>query len=236
MTVQNVGTKDAMGGALAKVVEESMRDLKEGENFTVALSGGSLPAVLEAGLSAKGDMQWGRWHVFFADERLVPLDHADSNYLACKKALFSKVPIPEANIHAVKTDLDREAAAKDYAEQVDQVVGSAGFSLLLLGMGPDGHTLSLFPKHALLGEAGVSVASLEDSPKPPPARVTLTLPVCAQARRVCFVCAGAEKAEPLRRAVKPQAGEDPRDTPARVVAEAARAVTWIVDDSAAAKL
>eukprot|EP01061_Rhynchopus_euleeides_P040777 TRINITY_DN7029_c0_g1_i2.p1 TRINITY_DN7029_c0_g1~~TRINITY_DN7029_c0_g1_i2.p1 ORF type:complete len:236 (+),score=99.94 TRINITY_DN7029_c0_g1_i2:66-773(+) len=230
--VRNAGEKAAMGKVLAEVVQESFA--KAGEKYVVALSGGSLPAVLNAGL-ADATMDWKRWHVFFADERMVPLDHKDSNYLACKEALFDKVGIPPAQVYPVRTDLTPDEAAAAYAEQIAAVAPN-GFDLLLLGMGPDGHTCSLFPKHPLLGENSKAVASIADSPKPPPSRVTLTLPVIKAARGVVFVCGGAEKADPLRRAIVPAEGESPSETPARIVADVAQSVTWIVDDAAAAKL
>ncbi|RHY38738.1 hypothetical protein DYB30_012805, partial [Aphanomyces astaci] len=108
--------------------------------------------ILEKGLSSlKDGVDFSKWHVFFADERVVPLDHADSNYLACHDALFQHLP---------------------------------RFDVILLGMGPDGHTCSLFPGHVLLNESALWVASISDSPKPPPKRITLTYPVVNNAAAV----------------------------------------------------
>lgn len=143
--------------------------------------------------------------VFYVDERVVPLDHPDSNHRACMEALFSQVQIPPDNIHAIDTslvndleelsdayekDLIREFAQKDSAR-------FPVFDLILLGMGPDGHTASLFPDHELLFEGDRWIAYLEDSPKPPPKRVTFTFPVINHAARVAFVAAGKEKVETL---------------------------------------
>ena len=231
--VRNAGAKAAMGAVLAEVVTKAFAE-RQGDKFVVALSGGSLPAVLNAGLASE-TMDWTKWHVFFADERLVPLDDKDSNHLACRDALFSKVGIPSDQIYAVQTGLPLNEAAVQYASKVDSVAAD-GFDLLLLGMGPDGHTCSLFPNHPLLGEHSTSVAPIEDSPKPPPKRVTLTLPVIKKAKKIVFVCAGAEKADPLRRCIAPAEAESAMETPARIVAEAAQSVLWIVDDAAASKL
>ena len=235
--VRNAGSKAAMGATLAAVVQEV---LAKGANadgkFVVALSGGSLPNVLREGL-ASAEVDWTKWHVFFADERLVPLDHKDSNYLACKEALFDKVPIPASQVYCIDPSLSPDAAAQDYAAKLKGVRDSLEFDLLLLGMGPDGHTCSLFPNHPLLAYGDAAVAPITDSPKPPAERVTLTLPVIKKAGAVVFVCGGAEKAEPLRRALKPAESEDPHVTPARIVREtAAGRVTWVVDDAAASKL
>eukprot|EP01059_Diplonema_ambulator_P033178 TRINITY_DN6818_c0_g1_i1.p1 TRINITY_DN6818_c0_g1~~TRINITY_DN6818_c0_g1_i1.p1 ORF type:complete len:233 (+),score=49.19 TRINITY_DN6818_c0_g1_i1:79-777(+) len=232
MSVINAGEKKDVGGALAKYVKEVMGKT-EGQ-FVVALSGGSVPAMLQSGLAGE-EVDWGRWVVFFADERMVPHDHDDSNYLACKKALFDAVGIPKEQIFTVSTDLDGDAAAAEY-EKLVQKAAPSGFDLLILGMGPDGHTCSLFPNHPLLTERSRLVAPISDSPKPPPHRVTLTFPVLEQAKNIVFVAAGAEKADPLRRALKPLPEESAADTPARIVTETNSNVTWIVDNAAAAKL
>lgn len=168
--------------------------------FTIALSGGSLPNNL-APLAQIKEIQWDKWQVFFSDERLVPLDHADSNYAACAKAFLDHVPIKREQIHTIDTSLftestkrdptaepeDKDKAEEEAMEIADeyekQLVGTfaAGnsaryptFDLILLGMGPDGHTCSLFPGHELLSESSRWVAEIEDSPKPPKRRITLT--------------------------------------------------------------
>jgi 6-phosphogluconolactonase len=179
--------------------------------------------------------------VFYADERVVPLDHSDSNHLACTNVLFSKVPIPAENIHpldpallndleelsdAYEKELIREFAQKDSAR-------FPVFDLVLLGMGPDGHTASLFPGHALLTEEDRWVAYLEDSPKPPPKRITLTYPVINHAARVVFVAAGKEKVETLTTVLdNPEAGLPS----ARVKPVFPGQLYWFVDDAASEKV
>lgn len=168
--------------------------------FTIALSGGSLPNNL-ASLTTIPDIQWDKWQVFFADERIVPIDHPDSNYAACAKAFLDKVPIKKEQIHTLNASLfleqtrtdptaeyaDKDAAenealeiADDYEQQLVSTFASGNsaryptFDLILLGMGPDGHTCSLFPGHELLSENTRWIAEINDSPKPPSRRITFT--------------------------------------------------------------
>eukprot|EP01060_Flectonema_neradi_P002131 TRINITY_DN1129_c0_g1_i1.p1 TRINITY_DN1129_c0_g1~~TRINITY_DN1129_c0_g1_i1.p1 ORF type:complete len:253 (+),score=72.37 TRINITY_DN1129_c0_g1_i1:88-759(+) len=222
-----------MGAELGKLMSQIM---KGKDKVVMALSGGSLPAVLRASLDEmKDEVNWNGVHVFMADERMVPVTHADSNFKACKEALFDHVPIPSDQLYAVKTDLSPEEAAKDY-EATLQTVCNGVIDVMLLGMGPDGHTCSLFPSHELLEEKSKLVAHILDSPKPPPQRVTLTLRVCASAGNIIFVCGGAEKKEALRRAIKPTESDNIKETPARIVSEAGKKVSWVVDDGAASLL
>lgn len=147
------------------------------------------------------DINFEKWHVFFVDERCVPLDDDESNYKACLEHLFSKVPIPEGQIHPIDfSQGSPEAIGEEYAEQLRSLWGTEppAFDAILLGVGPDGHTASLFPGHplnALVGPEAPLVASLADSPKPPPARITFTRPVIDRARRIMFMAGGAGKAE-----------------------------------------
>ena len=121
--------------------------------FTVAISGGSLPKLLAAGILAVEGVDYSNWHVFFADERVVPLDDDDSNYKACDEMFFSKAGIAREQVYTVDAALTAEEAAAAYTTQLQSVFGAdatPSFDLVLLGMGPDGHTASLFPGHALL--------------------------------------------------------------------------------------
>lgn len=154
--------------------------------------------------------------IFFADERLVPLDHEDSNYALCDKEFFSKVPeLQRSQIHTIDESLlnDPEELADAYEKQLVQAfagkesVRNPVFDLILLGMGPDGHTCSLFPGHELLTEQDRWVAPIEDSPKPPPKRITFTYPVLNHAHRVAFVLAGEGKQEMLAKTLdEPELG------------------------------
>jgi len=227
----------ALGNFVKKAQDEA---LAKRDSFKVAVSGGSLPKVLGQGLFDKEGIEWDKWQIFFADERVVPLDHEDSNYKACCDALFSKVPIPPENIHPIDTsDLDNPAAiAEDYEQKIietfarQETVAFPRFDLILLGMGPDGHTCSLFPGHALLSEELRWVAYLDDSPKPPPVRVTLTFPVLNHAHRIAFVVTGGGKKDILAQALdRPQEGLPS----SRVSPKLPGQVYWFTDEPATQK-
>ncbi|KAI8923620.1 hypothetical protein BC831DRAFT_470214 [Entophlyctis helioformis] len=212
--------------------------------FTVALSGGSLPATLAARLAvsptpAAAAIDFSKWVVLYADERCVPLDHADSNHAACAKAFLASVPIPPANIIAIHAGLvnDPAAAAADYAARLAAVVkdrsptGVPRIDAVLLGMGPDGHTCSLFPGHALLDETRALVAAIFDSPKPPPSRITLTYPVVNAAHNIVFVTTGAGKADIFHSMV-----DEGHDYPSARVNPTDGNLYWFLDTAAASKL
>lgn len=181
--------------------------------FKVAVSGGSLPKTLAKALlsppSSENDtVKWDKWEIFFADERAVPLDHEDSNYRLVKEELIDKIPAdhPKPIVHTIDAkhlddtqelaDAYEQALVKSFASR--DSVKLPIFDLLLLGSGPDGHTCSLFPGHELLRETSAWVAPIEDSPKPPPRRITLTLPVVTHAVRIAFVATGAGKKDIMK--------------------------------------
>ncbi|KAI8049026.1 glucosamine-6-phosphate isomerases/6-phosphogluconolactonase-domain-containing protein [Syncephalis plumigaleata] len=237
-------------GALADhVVKVAQEAIARHDRFTVAISGGSLPSQLSGLLqpAIRDTMDWSRWHVFLADERLVPHNHADSNYRLIKEHLLDHVPIPASQVYPVNEALlkEPEEAADDYMKVLQRVFAAKDavkfpvFDLILLGMGPDGHTCSLFPGHELLDERIAWAASITDSPKPPPERITLTLPVLNHAHHATFVCAGTSKRDALRRILAKSAGEtDPAQHPlpaARVHPLHGRLV-WILDHVAAEAL
>jgi len=228
---------DSLAEYILKAQKESID--KRGR-FAVAISGGSLPKALTA-LITKPGVKWDKWHVFYADERVVPLYHEDSNHKLAHDTLYSKVPIPRDNIHTIDESLqdDLEELADAYEKELIREFAQRDsarfpvFDLILLGVGPDGHTASLFPAHELLSESDRWVAYIEDSPKPPPRRLTLTLPVINHAARVVFVATGAGKVQIL---------QDILDTPelglpaARVRPTAPGQLVWFVDDAASAEV
>ncbi|CAI2184329.1 16600_t:CDS:2 [Funneliformis geosporum] len=235
-----------------KLCEES---IEIRDRFTIGISGGSLPKLLAADLKNREDIEWDKWHVFFCDERLVPLDHEDSNYLLCKKEFFDHVPIPEDQIYTIDSSLlpQLEQAVKkgaeateeasleiveDYEQKLISVFATVNavkfpvFDLLLLGVGPDGHTCSLFPDHPLLDLTIGWVAYIGDSPKPPPRRVTFTLPVINHAHNITFVATGEGKQDVLKEII-----ENPEcRLPAALVQPTTGKLYWFLDDAAALNL
>jgi 6-phosphogluconolactonase len=211
-------------------------------SFTVALSGGSTPRGLYALLAQepyRSDIPWELVHVFWADDRCVPPDQADSNYRLAHETLLAQVPLPETNIHRVHTETgDCAGAAADYAQELITFFNLEGralphFDLILLGVGDDGHTASLFPGRPALDEReALAVASPPGRLPPPVDRVTLTLPVLNAAHHVVFLVTGTGKAEVVRRILAPPDATEGELLPAQRVRPAEGRVTWILDKAA----
>jgi len=211
--------------------------------FKVGVSGGSLPQTLAQALlaeptSEEDKVQFDKWEIFFADERAVPLDHEDSNYGLVKKELLDKIPaaLGQPIVHPIDTQhLDDTQELADQYEKILVNSFAKGdsvklpiFDLLLLGTGLDGHTCSLFPGHPLLRETDAWVAPIEDSPKPPPRRITLTLPVVTHSVRLAFVATGAGKKDIMK-----QIFEDGNGLPCALVNEATGdRCSWFTDSAA----
>ncbi len=211
--------------------------------FTVALSGGSSP--LDAyRLLATDDfaplVNWSQVYVFWGDERCVAFDHPDNNARAAREALLDHVPLPIAHMFRVQTHLPPEQAAQDYEHTLREFflkrVGarSSRFDLVILGMGGDGHTASLFPGTAAMGEKERWVVA-NYVPKLESWRVTLTFPAINAAANVVFYTVGEDKADMLKRALTPpQSAADL--LPVHLVRPANGQVQWIVDQAAASRL
>lgn len=208
--------------------------------FTVALSGGSTPkalySLLASDASLKSQLPWDKAHFFWGDERHVPPDHADSNFRMTNEAMLSKVTVPATNIHRIRGELeDARQAAEDYEQVLRDFFRLAPgqlprFDLLLLGMGPDGHTASLFPGTDALSERQrLVVANWVD--KFNAHRITLTLPVLNNAACVMFLVAGADKAETLRAVLGGETGAEPY--PSQLVHPTRGRLIWLVSGEAA---
>jgi 6-phosphogluconolactonase len=207
--------------------------------FRVALSGGNTPRPLYEALAGppyRDEIDWTRIQVFFSDERFVPPDSPESNYHMAFEALLSKVPIPERYVHRVATvDISPQESAALYEEGLRRVfeVGLAEvprFDLILLGLGPDGHTASLFPDTEALRETEHLVAA-NFVPKFDSWRITFTYPLLDAAHQVMFLVQGEDKAERVREVF---AGEG--NLPAAGVQVRDGATVWLLDRAAAAKL
>jgi 6-phosphogluconolactonase len=178
-----------------------------GERVAICLSGGNTPRPVYAMLAGddyRDRMPWARIHWFFGDERCVPQDSERSNFRMVDEVLFSRAPIPPQNIHAVPTAPPPAQAARLYAEDLQTFYGASElapdrvlFDLMLLGLGDDGHTASLFPGHPALEEMRKWVLPVVTA-SGPEARITLTLPVLESSRATLFLVAGGAKRRALR--------------------------------------
>ncbi len=208
-------------------------------SFTVALSGGGTPRRLYALLAQPPYAQslpWSRLHFFWGDERCVSVDHPESNYGQALQALLQHVPVPAENVHRVRVELPPAEAAADYARQLaehaDPGLRWPRFDLVLLGLGEDGHTASLFPGLITQREKRSPVLAVQASYLGRPAdRVTLTPLVFNDARHILFLVTGESKAAAVRSALKSHA--DPEQVPASRIRPTAGVVTWMLDRAAA---
>jgi len=211
--------------------------------FTVALSGGSTPQRLYqllADPALRAQVDWTRVDLFWGDERCVPPTSNDSNYHTAQEAMLSRLPIPPARIHRIEAERsDREAAARDYQAVLARTFGVDAngappvFDLILLGMGPDGHTASLFPDTTALDETTRWVV-VNHVPKFAADRITMTYPILNAAREVLFLVAGADKAEPLVEVL--EGPPDSHRLPSQRVRPATGQLIWFVDRQASARL
>jgi 6-phosphogluconolactonase len=200
--------------------------------FTVALSGGSLASEFFPAL-ARLPFDWARTEFFWADERAVPPSDPESNFGVAQSLWLGPANVPAANIHRMRGErIDLQRAAREYTEALTTVAGTPPrLDLVLLGLGPDGHIASLFPGHPVSLEEQQLVAVVENSPKPPPRRLTLTMPVLAGAARVTVVALGKEKAAAIRDALERNAA-----TPVGILVKRARDIRFLLDQEAAGLL
>lgn len=215
--------------ALAAWLEPlARRAIAERGAFSLALPGGSVATTCFPRL-ATADVDWSGTHFFWGDERAVPPSHADSNFRAAEESWLAAIAERRPHVHRMEAErADLEAARDDY-ERTLRAVAPGGLDLALLGVGPDGHVCSLFAGHPLLDERARWVAAITDSPKPPPVRLTLTLPALRAARTVVVVALGAGKAEMIAAAV-----EDPTSAlPVAMVLRGAKDARLLLDPPAA---
>jgi 6-phosphogluconolactonase len=224
-------------GALARDLLERLRVATHeaalaGARFSMALPGGSAAEVLLPALAASR-IDWARSDFFWSDERAVAPDHPDSNYGLGQRLFLTPIGADPDHVHRMKAEgTDLEAAAREYAAEMVQILGDPPrLDFILLGMGPDGHVCSLFPDHPALRETR-RVLAISDSPKPPPRRLSLSLPALEAAKVVCVAAFGEGKAEPLRAAL-----EDPGSMlPVARVARGARQALFLLDPAAGSRL
>lgn len=220
------------------VLDRAREAIARDGQFRIALSGGSTPKRLYRMLADSGEARFENWHVFFGDERFVPPDHADSNYRMAREALLARVPIPASQVHAVETTSgSAERAAWLYSMTLRRRLpardGLPCFDLVLLGLGADGHTASLFPGSTALDAAAGEVAVATWAPSQKAWRITITTSLINAARAVAFLVSGADKAEALARTLDTNA---PEPVPAASIHPANGTLAFVADEAAATKV
>ena len=229
----------ALSASLAEWINNYIQQvLAKQDRFTFVLSGGSTPKALYALLAEspyKESIPWGKLHFFWGDERAVPFEDSRNNAKMCYDELLDKVPVKAENIHIMRTDITPEESAAEYEKIIKSYFegSETTFDFVLLGMGDDGHTLSLFPGTEVIHEQNALATSFflqaQDM-----YRITLTAPVVNNAACVAFLAAGAGKAEVLKQVLK---GEKNIDLyPSQIIQPEKGQLHWFVDEAAAALL
>jgi 6-phosphogluconolactonase len=222
--------------AALRFVEIARESIAARGRFSVALAGGSTPKriyELLAGDEFSDQLDWSKVHIFFGDERCVPPDDAESNYRMANESLLARVALPEQNVHRMRGEGDAVANARLYEDELRGYFDGQNwpqFDLVMLGMGDDGHTASLFPGTRALDvhTAWVTANWVE---KFDTFRVTLTVPAINHARQVMFIITGASKAERLQEVL--YGAHEPQRLPSQLIQPHAGALEWFLDEAAA---
>ncbi|AQS87370.1 6-phosphogluconolactonase [Neoasaia chiangmaiensis NBRC 101099] len=230
---------EAIAQHMAHWLLEQALEKKDGP-FVVALSGGSTPKHLFQLLAEPAIAErfpWDRTQIFYGDERYVPIDDPSNNYAMSREALLSHVPVPAANVHRMPTEGEPSSDAARYQKELQEVYGQDTlqpgkplFDVVMLGMGPDGHTASLFPRQPVLQEKKLWVSTCTPD-NAPHTRLTLTYPAIHSSRHVVFMLAGDGKAEMLARVRR---GDDASLPSSHITTEGD--LTFLVDEAAAKDL
>jgi 6-phosphogluconolactonase len=227
-------------GAAEYFVSTVNQTLDTQSRCSVALSGGSTPKAMFQLLASNefsSRLDWKKIHIFWVDERSVPPDHVDSNYRMTKEFLLDHAPIPLDNVHRILAELNPKEAAQIYEETLATWFGRDSavpeFDLILLGMGDDGHTASLFPHTAALAETDRWVVA-NNVPKLDTWRITLTVPVINSATNIAFLISGESKAQTLHNVLEGEYA--PQDFPSQRIQPERGHLVWLVDNAAASLL
>lgn len=244
MTEQSVSIlHDFAAEAAAVFMADLAAAVRQRGVASIVLSGGGTPLSVYRRMAAfKDDAFWENTHVFWGDERLVPPDDSGSNYRAAQETLLSEVPIPTGNIHRIMGELPAEEAAADYTGQLRVWAADHDpeapypwprFDVVLLGLGEDGHTASLFPGSPVVAGAPVITVTADYQGRPA-GRVTLTPPIFNDARHIYFLVSGVDKADAVYNTLNQN---DPVHLPAqRIRAEEGGTLRWLLDKGAARRL
>jgi 6-phosphogluconolactonase len=247
MDIQILPDADTLAGAAADfIIHAAQAAIKERGRFTIALAGGHTPKAAYTLLAAPeraGLIDWTRTFVFFGDERFGSPDSADSNYAMAKQALLEKVPIPSFQVFPMPADDTAEEAvrAREYVQTLAEFFGipphglPPPLDLILLGLGDDGHTASLFPGAPATAITDAWVTSTPPGTLPPPVdRLTFTFPILNAAHQVMFLVSGSGKATIVADVL--EGGKTKEEHPALGVQPVPGTLTWLLDNAAAAKL
>jgi len=225
-------SRDGLTVKAATVIAEAMQSaVDQRDRFLIALSGGSTPRPVYERLASEpyGDgLPWDRTQMYFGDERMVPPDNEESNYRMVCEALLDRISIPPANIHRIEGEHQAGFAADQYDRSLARLGRPPQFDLILLGLGPDGHTASLFPGTGAADVVDrlaipVHLSDSSEGAEHAQDRVTMTLPVINSARHILFLVAGADKADALRRV---QEGDE--SAPASRVRPVNGTIEWMI--------
>jgi 6-phosphogluconolactonase len=224
-----VGEQQALAVEVVAQLERSYAEAAAARGtFHIAVSGGSIASLLYPKFATAKNVDWGKVHVWWIDERAVPPTHADSNYRVAAATWFSKVSVQD---HRMQGELPLPQAVDAYEADLARELPSGTMDVVLLGVGPDGHVASLFPGHPALHERTRKVLGIEDSPKPPPRRITLSLPMLQGAREAWVVATGESKAGPVHEAFEKPTSH----LPLALVVRASKMVRLWMDPQAAGK-
>ncbi len=217
------------------ITDHICNTLQKQERFTIALSGGSTPVKLHAMLTGspfKEKIDWSRLHIFWGDERVVPFDDSRNNAKMAYDTLLNNVAVPASQIHVMRTDIEPAASASEYEKILHQYFDSTdhSFDLVLLGVGDDGHTLSLFPGTSVVQES-VKWCTAFFLAAQNMYRITLTKTIVNKAARVAFLTYGNSKEHVLKKILLSACNPD--EYPAQVIKPANGELHWFVDDAAA---
>jgi len=225
---------------LAKDLVNYFQDMIAGQlqtqdKINIAISGGKTPKLFFEKLAkSHNNLPWEKIHIFWVDERCVPPGDAESNYGMTQRSLLDKITIPAENVHPVLGESDPESEAKRYGEEINHHIYSDNtwpeFDWILLGLGEDGHTASLFPQSPLLEDTS-TISAVAIHPQTKQRRITLTLPVLNHAKRITFLVSGPSKAQIVRKILVP--GKTKTDFPATLVNPVSGKCKWFLDKDVA---
>ena len=199
VTPRVIRTEDFALDAARFILDEIREAITARGLCRLALGGGHTPRAVHTQMVQQGaDVRWDHVQFTFGDERCVPPDDAESNYRMARESLLDPLAVPVGNVFRIRGEIEPTKAAQEYEDKLAAFAARLGepryvHDLVILGLGPDGHTASLFPGHPALAEQTRNVIAIDHSPKPPPQRVTMTFPLLNAARHACFLVTGADK-------------------------------------------